>query len=180
MLFRSFRAPAAPALLAGGIQSVCCLPLMTRRGKLGTLSIASADPTAFPPSDIDLLMQIATQVAIAVENALSYQEIAGIREQLAEEKRYLEDKIRLEHDLREIIGDSPAIKRTLQAIETVAPTDSTVLLRGETGTGKELLARAIHDLSPRRDRTFVRLSMAALPATLIESELFGYEKGAFT
>jgi formate hydrogenlyase transcriptional activator len=115
-----------------------------------------------------------------VENALAYQEVAGIKDQLAEEKQYLEAEIRLEHDFSEIIGDSPALKRVLQAVETVAPTDSTVLLRGETGTGKEMLARAIHNLSPRRERTFVRLSIAALPVALIESELFGYEKGAFT
>jgi formate hydrogenlyase transcriptional activator len=165
---------------AKDIQSVCCLPLVTRRGSVGTLNIASVDPTAFPQSEVDLLKQISTQVAIAVENAVAYQEIADVGVHLGEEKRYLEEEIRLEHDFREIIGDSTEIKRTLRAIETVAPTDSTVLLRGETGTGKELLARAIHNLSSRRERTFVRLSAAALPTTLIESELFGYEKGAFT
>ena len=168
------------ALLAGGIQSVCCLPLVTRRGSPGTLSVASVDPDAFSAEDVELLRQISAQVAIAVENALAYQGIAGIKDQLAEAAAYLQEEIRLEHDFSEIIGDSPALKRALQAIETVAPTDSTVLLRGETGTGKELLARAIHDLSSRRARTFVRLSVAALPVTLIESELFGYEKGAFT
>ena len=115
-----------------------------------------------------------------MENALAYRKIADIKDQLAGEKQYLEAEIRLEHDFSDIIGDGPALKRVLQAVETVAPTDATVLLRGETGTGKELLARAIHNLSPRRERTFVRLSMAALPVTLIESELFGYEKGAFT
>jgi formate hydrogenlyase transcriptional activator len=171
---------AGPASTAMPIQSVCCVPLITRRGSVGTLTVASADAAAFPPAEVELLKQISTQVAIAVENALSYQAVAGSRQRLVEEKRYLEDEIRLDHDFREIIGDSAAIKRTLQAIETVAPTDSTVLLRGETGTGKELLARAVHNLSGRRDRTFVRLSAAALPVTLIESELFGYEKGAFT
>ncbi len=176
----AFSAKGAAALVDSAMQSVCCLPLVTHRGSLGTLSIASVDPVAFPASEVELLRQISTQVAIAVENALAYQEISGIRNQLAEENRYFESEIRLEHDFTDIIGDSPAIKRALQAIETVAPTDSTVLLRGETGTGKELFARAIHNLSPRRERTFVRLSAAALPATLIESELFGYEKGAFT
>jgi formate hydrogenlyase transcriptional activator len=168
-----------PPLLAGP-HTVCCLPLVTRQGCLGTLNVASADPAAFAPAEFELLKQISSQLAIAVENALAYQEIRGIKDQLAEEKQYLEAEIRLAHDFRDIIGDSAAIKRVLQAIETVAPTDSTVLLRGETGTGKELLARAIHDLSPRREHTFVRLSLAALPVALIESELFGYEKGAFT
>jgi formate hydrogenlyase transcriptional activator len=176
----TFGALGEPALLAGAIQSVCCLPLVTRRGSPGTLSIASVDPTAFPAKDLELLQQISTQVAIAVENALAYQGIVGTNDQLIEERAYLQEEISLAHDFSEIVGDSPALKRTLQAIETVAPTDSTVLLRGETGTGKELLARAIHNLSPRRERTFIRLSVAALPATLIESELFGHEKGAFT
>jgi formate hydrogenlyase transcriptional activator len=170
----------APTLLSAGPQSMCCVPLVTRRGRLGTLNVASADPAAFTPGEFELLKQISLQVAIAVENALSYQEVSGIKDQLAEEKQYLEAEIRLEHDFSEIIGDSPALKRVLKAVETVAPTDSTVLLRGETGTGKELLARAIHNLSPRRERTFVRLSIAALPVALIESEMFGYEKGAFT
>ena len=161
-------------------QSVCCTPLVTRRGCVGTLNVGSADPDAFPPLEVELLKQISAQVAIAVENALAYATISGINDRLAEEKRYLEAEIRLAHDFHDIIGDSPAIKRVLQAVETVAPTDSTVLLRGETGTGKEMLARAIHNLSPRRERTFVRLSLAALPVALIESELFGYEKGAFT
>jgi formate hydrogenlyase transcriptional activator len=167
-------------LWPSGSQSVCCVPLVTRRGKLGTLNVASVDPNAFLPAEVKLLTQISSQLAIAVENALAYQEITGIKNQLAGEKRYLEDEIRLEHDFSDVIGDSPALKRVLQTVETVAPTDATVLLRGETGCGKEMLARAIHNLSPRRDRTFVRLNMAALPVALIESELFGYEKGAFT
>jgi formate hydrogenlyase transcriptional activator len=175
-----FGPTGASALLSAGLQSVCCVPLVTRRGSLGTLNVASVDSQAFPPDEFELLKQISSQLAIAVENALAYQEITGIKDQLAGEKRYLEDEIRLEHDFSDIIGDSPALKRVLQAVETVAPTDATVLLRGETGTGKEMLARAIHNLSPRRERTFVRLSVAALPVTLIESELFGYEKGAFT
>jgi formate hydrogenlyase transcriptional activator len=175
-----FGPTAAFMLLSAGLQSVCCVPLVTRRSSLGTLNVASVDSEAFPPDEVELLKQISSQLAIAVENALAYQEITGIKDQLAEEKQYLEAEIRLEHDFRDIIGDSPALKRVLQAVETVAPTDATVLLRGETGTGKEMLARAIHNLSPRRDRTFVRLSVASLPVTLIESELFGYEKGAFT
>jgi formate hydrogenlyase transcriptional activator len=175
-----FAARDGPNVLSVGPQSLCCVPLVTRRGSLGTLNVASADPEAFPPFEVELLKQISSQIAIAVENALAYQEIAGIKDQLAEANLYLEDEIRLQHDFSGIIGDSPALKRVLQTIETVAPADATVLLRGETGTGKELLARAVHDLSRRRDRTFVRLSVAALPVNLIESELFGYEKGAFS
>jgi len=170
----------ASTLLPSGLHSVCCVPLITRRGSLGTLNVASVDPAAFPPEEVELLKQISSQLAIAMENALAYEEITGIKDQLAGEKQYLEDEIRIEHDFSDIIGDSPALKRVLQAVETVAPTESTVLLRGETGTGKEMLARAIHNLSPRRERTFVRLSIAAMPVALIESELFGYEKGAFT
>src|SRR5262249_51397513 len=122
----------------------------------------------------------AGQVAIAVENALSYQRIEELNERLAEEKVYLEDEIRTDNRFEEIIGQGSAIKAILKQVETVAPTDSTVLIYGETGTGKELLARAIHDLSPRRQATFVKLNCAAIPTGLLESEMFGHEKGAFT
>jgi formate hydrogenlyase transcriptional activator len=169
-----------PPLLPPALQSLCCVPLVTQRGALGTLNVGSVDPEAFSPDDVDLLKQISSQVAIAMENALAYQEITGLKDHLAEEKEYLESEIRHDHDFGGIIGDSPALRRVLQAVATVAPTDATVLVRGETGTGKEMLARAIHNLSPRRDRTFVRLNVGALPAALIESELFGYERGAFT
>jgi formate hydrogenlyase transcriptional activator len=169
-----------PPLLPPSLQTLCCVPLVTRRGTLGTLNVASVDPGAFRPHEVELLKQISTQVAIAMENALAYQEIMGIRDHLAEEKEYLEAEIRLGHDFRGIIGESSSLRGVLRAVETVAPTDATVLIRGETGTGKEMLARAIHNLSARRDRTFVRLNLAALPASLIESELFGYDRGAFT
>jgi formate hydrogenlyase transcriptional activator len=169
-----------PPLLPPTLQSLCCVPLITRRGCLGTLNVASVDPEAFHSRELDLLKQISSQVAIAVENALAYQEMSEIKDQLIEEKHYLESEIKLERDFEGIIGASSALRRVCQAVETVAPTDATVLVRGETGTGKEMLARAIHNLSPRRNRTLVRLNIAALPVTLIESELFGYERGAFT
>jgi formate hydrogenlyase transcriptional activator len=169
-----------PPLLPPALQTLCCVPLITRRGCLGTLNVASVDPDAFPAREFELVKQISAQVAIAVENALAYREVSEIKDQLTEEKQYLESEIRLEHDFSGIIGASAALRRVLQAVETVAPTDATVLIRGETGTGKEMLARAIHNLSPRRGRTLVRLNIAALPVTLIESELFGFEKGAFT
>jgi formate hydrogenlyase transcriptional activator len=159
--------------------TLCCLPLTTRHGTIGTLNVASA-VAGFAPADVDLLAQIAVQIAIAVENAIAYRALADRHDHLLEEKVYLEDEIRLQHEFNAIVGRSPALKQVLQAANTVAPTDATVLLLGETGTGKELVARAIHDLSSRRQRTFVRLSGAALPAGLLESELFGYERGAFT
>ena len=135
---------------------------------------------AYDAADVGFLQLVANQVAMAVENALAFQEIEALKDKLSQEKAYLEEEVRTEHDFGEIIGESPALRRVLKQVETVAPTDSTVLIRGETGTGKELIARAIHDLSPRRDRTFVKLNCAAIPTGLLESELFGHEKGAFT
>ena len=126
------------------------------------------------------LQLVANQVAVAVENALAFQEIEALKDKLAKENAYLEEEVRTEHNFGEIVGESAALRRVLKEVETVAPTDSTVLIRGETGTGKELVARALHELSPRRDRTFVKLNCAAIPTGLLESELFGHEKGAFT
>jgi formate hydrogenlyase transcriptional activator len=126
------------------------------------------------------LQHIANQIAIGVENALSYRQIVDRVSKLSEEKLYLQDEIRIEHNFEEIIGESPALKKVLEQIQTVAPTDSTILLLGETGTGKELIARAIHNLSTRRERTLVKVNCAAVPTGLLESELFGHEKGAFT
>jgi formate hydrogenlyase transcriptional activator len=147
---------------------------------LGTFGVVKYQDNAFAGDDIEFLTQIANQVAIAVENAVAYGEIRELKDQLSKEKLYLEDEIRAEMNFAEIIGNSTSLRRVLKRVETVAPTDSTVLIYGETGTGKELIARAIHDLSPRRSKPFVKLNCAAIPTGLLESELFGHEKGAFT
>ena len=166
--------------IAEGLHSGCIVPLITANRTLGTLSLSSLRSGAFTQEDVDLLMRVANQVAIAIENALAYREIAELKNKLADEKLYLEEEIRTEYTFEEIVGESPALKRVLSQVETVAPTDSSVLVLGETGTGKEVIARAIHDLSPRREHTFVKVNCAAIPTGLLESELFGHEKGAFT
>jgi formate hydrogenlyase transcriptional activator len=168
----------ASLLKTEGVESMCCVPLMTRSGKLGALYVASARPDAFSEKDVALLGHTSLQIAIAIENARAHERVASLNAQLSDEKQYLE--LELQRDFRDIVGSSPALRRVLRAVKTVAATDTTVLILGETGTGKELFARAIHQHSPRRDRTFVRTSVAALPANLLESELFGHEKGAFT
>jgi formate hydrogenlyase transcriptional activator len=167
-------------LAAAGLKSICVLPLITRMHVLGTLNVGSMRENAFSEADVDFLSQVAGQAAIAIENATAYQKIARLKDQLAEEKLYLQDEIRTDRNFGEIIGDSPAFRHVLEQVETVAPTDASVLILGETGTGKELIARALHDLSGRRERTFVKLNCAAIPTGLLESELFGHEKGAFT
>jgi formate hydrogenlyase transcriptional activator len=163
-----------------GLQSACWLPLISHARGLGVLGLSRPQATSFSQDDVHFLMQVASQVAIAVENALAYGQIAGLKDKLAQEKLYLEDEIRSNANFEEIVGTSEVLRRVLKLVETVAPTNSTVLIYGETGTGKELIARAIHNLSPRSPKTFVRLNCAALPAGLLESELFGHEKGAFT
>jgi formate hydrogenlyase transcriptional activator len=173
--------PAAGELFEReGLQSICCVPLLSRGNALGTLNVGSRLPDRFPADDLGFITQVAGQVAIALDNALSYERIEELNERLAEEKVYLEDEIRTDSRFEEIVGQSRALKAVLKQLETVAPTDSTVLIYGETGTGKELLARAIHDLSSRKLGTFVKLNCAAIPTGLLESELFGHEKGAFT
>jgi formate hydrogenlyase transcriptional activator len=172
--------PESASIRARGIRSACSVPLATAHGILGTLNLGAFRDEAFSSDQFPLLTRVAGQIAIAVRNAVSYQRIEELNAQLAREKLYLEDEIRSDNQFDEIIGRSKALARLLREIQTVAPTDSTVLISGETGSGKELVARAIHQLSSRRDHAFVKLNCAAIPTGLLESELFGHEKGAFT
>jgi formate hydrogenlyase transcriptional activator len=163
-----------------GMNSFCDLPLVSRKRLLGVLAVGRRAENTFDQDQVNFLTQVANQVAIGIENAIVYGEIAELRDKLAQEKLYLEDEIRGEMDFEGIIGQSSGLRHVLSLVETVAPSDSTVLLLGETGTGKELIARAIHDRSRRKDRTLVKLNCAAIPTGLLESELFGHERGAFT
>src|SRR6266436_5630821 len=163
-----------------GLKAGCMLPLVSRNRVLGLLGLGRREEDAFSQADTAFLAQVASQIAIAVENALEYGQITEAKERLAGQKFYLEDEIRLEHNFEEIIGNSPRLKAVLESIEIVAPADSTVLIQGETGTGKEVIARAIHNLSSRKGQAFVKVNCAAIPLGLLESELFGHEKGSFT
>ena len=168
------------SLLAEGINIHCAVPLFARNTVLGTLNIGRRQLEPFTPAELELLTQVGGQIALAVENALAFGQISELKEKLAGEKLYLEDEIRTEYQFNEIVGQSAAIQRVLRQVEVAAPSDATVLIQGETGTGKELIARALHRLSRRHDRTFIKLNCAAIPTGLLESELFGHEKGAFT
>jgi formate hydrogenlyase transcriptional activator len=172
--------PVLTRMLELGIQSFCAIPLMTRKGKLGTLNLGSMADHAFAPQDVSFLKQVAAQIAVALDNARAYREIAELTDKLKKEKLYLQDEIRSVLNFEEIVGESAPLKHVLAQVNTVAPLDATVLILGETGTGKELIARAIHRMSSRKDGSFIKLNCAAIPTGLLESELFGHEKGAFT
>jgi formate hydrogenlyase transcriptional activator len=175
-----FPSPAFQRGLEDGFRIGCSIPLTTPNAILGTIDLGRRSGGPFTQEDIDLLVQVSRQIAIALENALSYRELSEMKERLATEKLYLENEIRFDHNLGNMLGESAAFKAVLKGIHIVAPTDATVLILGETGTGKELVARAIHDLSARSKNSFVKVNCAAIPATLLESELFGHEKGSFT
>jgi formate hydrogenlyase transcriptional activator len=176
----NFPPAVVSTLKAESIVALAVSPLVTPNGPMGVITMGSRLPNRFGVEDLDLLSQISTQIALALDNALAYGRLTAFKNRLEDERLYLESEIRSEYNFEDIVGKSPALRKVLDQIAIVAPTDSTVLLHGETGTGKELIARALHSLSPRKERTFVRLNCAAIPSGLVESELFGHEKGAFT
>jgi len=177
---QGFEAEVTKNLLAEGMQSLCCVPLVRPQGPIGVLVLGSTRDEAFQPEDLDLLMQVAAQFAIALENHRAAAEIKELRLRLSDERRYLEGDVSPEGLFAGIVGESKALREVLEQVSIVATSDATVLILGETGTGKELIARAIHRASRRKDGAFVKLNCAAIPTGLLESELFGHEKGAFT
>ena len=177
---REFKAPYVKFALDAGVRSFCVVPLISRNRPIGVLAVGNNDEDSLTGSDAETLQLIANQIAGAVQNAVHFDEIERLKDRLTSEILYLEEEIQSEYNFAEIVGTSATLRNVLRQIETVAPTDSCVLLYGETGTGKELISRAIHNLSGRRERTLVKLNCAAIPTGLLESELFGHEKGAFT
>jgi formate hydrogenlyase transcriptional activator len=177
---QGFDDEVAKGLLAEGLQSLCCVPLMRPKGPLGVVVLGSTRPDAFRGEDVGLINQVVTQLAVALENHRAAAEIEQLKHRLGEERRYLEGETRTEGQFPEIVGDSAAVKQVLDQIATVAVSEATVLILGETGTGKELVAHAIHRMSRLMDGPFIKVNCAAIPTGLLESELFGHEKGAFT
>jgi len=172
--------PAEEQALADGVRSYMIVPLVARGTAVGTLAVASRQVGQYGDDDVSFLQSAAAQVALAVENMKAFEEIAALKARLERENAYLQEEIHAEHNFAEMVGGSPALMEVFRQVELVAPTDSTVLITGETGTGKELLARALHDRSRRRDRPLVKVNCGAIAAGLVESELFGHVKGAFT
>jgi formate hydrogenlyase transcriptional activator len=177
---QGFEGEIGANLIAEGLQSLCCVPLLRPKGPLGVFVLGSTRQHAFQATDLDLVNQVATQLAIAIENRRAAMEIETLKQRLGEEREYLVGDIRSEGAFAEIVGDSPALAHVLDQASTVASSDATVLILGETGTGKELIARAIHRMSRRKEGAFIKVNCAAIPTGLLESELFGHEKGAFT
>jgi len=175
-----YESPEMQRFSAAGFQSACSIPLVTANRTLGTLELGRVTDEPWTEQDVELLVQVGRQIAIALDNSLSFRELAEVKDRLATEKLYLEDEIRLDQNIGNMVGEGPAFQSVLKSIQIVAPTDATVLILGETGTGKELVARAIHERSGRSQKNFVKVNCAAIPASLLESELFGHEKGAFT
>jgi formate hydrogenlyase transcriptional activator len=177
---QGFDDEVAKGLLAEGLQSLCCVPLLRPKGALGVVVLGSTRPDAFRIEDVELINQVTTQLAVAIENHRTAAEIQQLKQRLGEERRYLEGETRTEGQFPEIVGDSAALKQVLDQVVTVAASEATVLILGETGTGKELVAHAIHRMSRLKDGPFIKVNCAAIPTGLLESELFGHEKGAFT
>jgi formate hydrogenlyase transcriptional activator len=179
-LRREQQSPGERSLVREGIQSYCVVPLVAMGKSLGTFAVWSQTQGHYTEVDAELLRDVANQVALAIANMKSYEEIASLKARLEKENVYLQEEIRTEHNFEEIVGDSPPLLALLRRVDQVAPTDSTVQIYGETGTGKELIARAIHDRSSRKNRPLVKVNCSAISAGLVESELFGHVKGAFT
>jgi formate hydrogenlyase transcriptional activator len=172
--------PAEDQAYADGVRAFVIVPMTARGRPIGTFAVASVRPDQYDEADVAFLQEVANQVALAIENMVAYEEIAALKGQLERENAYLQEEIHREHNFTEMVGASPALRAVLATVDQVAPTDSTVLISGETGTGKELIARAVHSRSRRRGRPLVKVNCSAIAAGLVESELFGHVRGAFT